>query len=56
MIYPSSSNFNECIYSTHPQHKDRVNKLDSIASTYTQFDYKTEDSEAFRYLKKWSQS
>ncbi len=54
--YPGSTNINTCVFSTHPQHKNRINKLEAIASTFSQFSYKKEDSKDFKYLKEWSMS
>lgn len=55
-LYPSSSNIDTCIFSTHPQHIERITKLEAIASTFSQFEYRTEDSDEFEYIKKWSRS
>jgi len=55
-LHPDSSNVNDCIFSTHPQHKNRISKLEAIASTYTQLEYKSEESKEFKYLKNWSKS
>jgi predicted Zn-dependent protease len=55
-MFGTSADMNTCLYSTHPQHKDRINHLDAVASTYSQLKYKTKDSEAFEYIKNWSRT
>lgn len=56
-VYPENGiSIDQCLRSTHPQHKDRINKLDKIVSTYTQIQIRSLESEEFKYLKNWSGS
>lgn len=49
--YPNKHTARECLFHNHPDSIDRVKKIESIASTFTQNSYKTNDSKEFRYLK-----
>jgi predicted Zn-dependent protease len=50
-IYPSNKNINHCLHSTHPLTEERIEKLNKIASTFTQVNYKKVNSKEFQYLK-----
>lgn len=50
-VFPSSQSVEQCMFSTHPDVQNRIQKLDSIASTFTQNSSKVYNPKAFEYLK-----
>lgn len=52
--YPNNKPIGQCLFNTHPDALDRVNKIKSIASTFSQSEYRQDDSKEFKYLKQIS--